>query len=167
MDFGNISEIVAAVAVIISIAYLAIQVRDGTQIARLAATRELFIQAQNAGAANSADDEIADIWLIGVRDRTLLSHRDGFRFSRVVYGIFSIWEQQYFHLKENSIHKELFESQLEAHQAVLIWPGIRHWWGDNGGVFSKSFRDHVENLLEAKDAIDPSEYNSERLQADA
>ena len=56
MDFGNLSEIVAAVAVVISLVYLAMQVRENTRATTLAATRELFSAAQEAIAANSSDD---------------------------------------------------------------------------------------------------------------
>ena len=41
MNIGNISEIIGSAAVVISVVYLAFQVRKQTEEARLAATRDL------------------------------------------------------------------------------------------------------------------------------
>ena len=162
VEIGNISEIVGAIAVVVSIIYLAIQVRENTRATVLAATRELCTQGQLAATANVEDAEIADIWLVGVRNRNDLNHLDGFRFSQTVAKAFHVWEQQYFHLKENLIHKELFDTQLESWRLALVWTGVRDWWQSNQQMFTEDFRNHVNRIAQDSPLIEPSEYESFR-----
>jgi len=166
MDFGNVSEIVAAVAVVVSLIYLAVQVRENTHAAKLAATRELLSAAHSAIAANSVDPEISEIWLVGIRDRSRLNHRDGFRFTKLLFEIFSAHEQQFFHLEESLIHAKLFESQIKAYEAALVWPGVREWWETNRNGFNADFQAHVDALIRDLGEKAPSDFVPDHIKID-
>ena len=139
MDIGNVSEIIGTIAVVASVGYLAIQIQRGTAESKLAATRDLFQQVHEAMAACTLDDRITEIYLLGVRDPGKLNYQDRFRFSALCYRMFAVIEQQFFHLRENSIHSSYFVSQSNGFDSLLQLPGVRKWWVSSESLFHSEF----------------------------
>ena len=107
---GAIGEVLGATAVILTLVYLALQIRKSTLESQMAATRELAIELHKAMGACTADPVTTEIYLVGVREPSKLKYRDRYKFNMLCYRIFAILEQQYFHSRENTIHKKYFES---------------------------------------------------------
>ena len=63
-----IGEIVGAAAVVISLIYLAVQIRKQTEESRLSATCELATQYQDGLKLIAADENLTEIYLKAIRD---------------------------------------------------------------------------------------------------
>ena len=163
---GASREVFGAIAVVISIGYLAIQVRESTRTAKLAATRELFAEFHLAVSANTADDIITEIWLVGVRDRSRLTHADRFRFGQTVYRIIAAFEQQYLHLIENSINTKYFESQIGAFEATVTYPGVRDYWEAVQKGFHDDFQHYVNELISSTPVTVANEFKPKHIDLD-
>lgn len=78
---GAIGEVIGAAAVVISVVYLALQVRTQTEESRLAATRDLSAQQLDFLRSITEGKELATIYLQGVRDYEGLRDEERLRVS--------------------------------------------------------------------------------------
>ena len=93
MNIGNISEIIGSGAVVISVVYLAFQVRKQTEEARLAATRELAGQFAEVLAPLTQDKDFNELYLEAVRDYDSLPNPERLRMSAYLQRGFRLMEQ--------------------------------------------------------------------------
>jgi hypothetical protein len=125
---ANIGEFVGALGVIVSVVYLAFQVRKQTEESRLAATRELADQYQACLATLVEDATLTEIWLKGVSDYKSLPDVDRLRLSFQFQRLFRNLEQQYLHRKRVSIDSSYFTSIDHSFTEALGFPGLLEWW---------------------------------------
>ena len=109
-QWASLGEIIGAAGVIVSVIYLAIQVRKQTEESRLAATRELATQYQDGLKFIVADEKLSQIWLKGIKDYEALPDLERFRISIVFHDVLRSIEQQYFHTKNRNVEGSFLES---------------------------------------------------------
>jgi hypothetical protein len=146
---GAISEALGSVAVIVSVGYLAIQVRKQTLEARLTATRELAVQFQDALRSVTEDGRFAAIWLRGVQDYDGLPSVDRIRLTLSFQRVCRIMEQQYLHTRRGNVDPAFFESIDLAFREFLTFPGVQRWWELSREHFGAEFRRRVDALMTA------------------
>ena len=141
---GAIGELVGAAAVLITLVYLARQMRQNTKAVRIAARATL--QEAFSGVADmlASSPEIAELYLKGCVDYRALSKTDRLRFSGVLQNyLFSI----------DILHEQASEglmemtSVLEMVQPLFKQPGVCDWWIQNSGLFRPAFARIVENVI--------------------
>jgi len=149
---GAVGEVFGAVAVVVSVVYLAIQVGKQTEESKLAATRDLATQFQAGLDMLAQDGELTSIWAAGVQDYRSLSHDDRLRLSMYFQRMTRVIEAQYLHLHTENVNPAYFESIQMSFSEFLSYPGAQQWWELSKGLFGVDFRKYLDNLvLEAKE----------------
>lgn len=147
-----LGEIVGAIAVVVSLIYVAIQVRQNTQAQRT----ENFSRALDRVAAMQAnlsqDSEAAAIMAKGVEDPATLAPRERIQFTWGMYELFGAFEFMYLAAKTDAIPDEVWQRWSSAVSWWLAFPGIRTWWQIRPIPFTDSFSAYIESLL-ASDTI--------------
>ncbi|MEH6639477.1 MAG: hypothetical protein V7717_09400 [Porticoccaceae bacterium] len=152
--FGAISEGLGAIAVIMSVLYLAIQIRAQTKEERLAATRDLAAEYRRAIEHMFQDKELASLTLAGKNDYKALADEDRVRVSLVWGGIFRAMEQQYLHTCHGSIDPIYLSSIDRSKKEFLSFPGVQTWWHLSTHGFHDEFCEHVEELIAEANATE-------------
>ena len=148
---GAVGELVGASGVIISVAYLAIQIKKQTAEARLAATRELAAQHQDGLKLIAADPALSKIYLKAIRDYRSLPDEEKVRISIVFNDIFRNTEQRYLHTKSGHIEGSYLESINKVVVLFLSYPGVREWWLTSTHGFDTGFVSYIaERIGEAE-----------------
>ena len=101
-DLGSIGEIISAIAVVISLVYLAFQIRQNTKqidqntkAAQAAAFDSSIAHTFMARQAVAENPDLARIYLEGSRDPETLSDEDRLRYRLILHNIlWSIWNMQ-------------------------------------------------------------------------
>lgn len=145
--FGAISEGLGAIAVIMSVLYLAVQIRAQTKEERLAATRDLAAEYRRAMEHMFQDKELAKLNLAAKHDYKALIPEDRIRVSLVWSAIFRSMEQQYLHICHGSIDPLYLSSIDRSKKEFLSFPGVQTWWRLSEHAFDDEFCEHVEALL--------------------
>ena len=160
---GAIGEIVGALAVVISVIYLAVQIRRQTDQSRLAASRELatnWIESLNQLVES---ESFAELYLRASADYQSLPNTDRVRIMAHWGQIMRIIEQQYLHVKEGNIDPVFFDSSDQALVEWLRSPGVQQWWAIYRDVFSDEFCAFVDvRLASAKSQGYDSSFKNER-----
>jgi hypothetical protein len=152
---GNVGEFVGAVAVVVTLVYLAIQVRH-SRAATEANTRQLRANAfVDLSAALREyyrwlrdNPEKADSILRSAQDWGSLSKED----SRTAMWWFNdeagYYELAFMLWQEGVMDEETYKSREEYFISVLLAPGTRQWWETYAYMLDRRFVDRVNGQLE-------------------
>ena len=157
---GAIGEIVGAVAVVLSLIYLAAQIRQNTQQVE----EQCRTQRQNSllGARSSftewrslviQDPTIATIWRKANRGLELLNEEERTQLDFLLVDFFwahaTIWIQ----MKEGLVDEPLWDMS-RSNVAIYAGPGVRVWWSTSPhrNEYPDEFIKSIDDLLENESA---------------
>jgi hypothetical protein len=136
---GAIGEILGAIGVILTIVYLAIQIRQNTKTQQSAIAQATTASRTSWYDLVIADPEVGDIWRKGTAQPGLLTEQERTRFIWMLARIFSNLEE--FHLQY--VHGMLPEDQWITYRSfgrtMLENNLINDWWTSGMAVFTPSF----------------------------
>jgi hypothetical protein len=148
---GAIGENVGAIGVIVSVMYLALQVRKQTDESRLAASRELAEMFGNAMDRITDNLEFTSIYLKACQNYNELPNTERLWASFVFQRFCRIMEQQRLHLINGNVDPVYFESLHSAWLEWLTFPGAQQWWAVCKNMFGEEFKKYTDELIaEAK-----------------
>lgn len=146
-SLANLGEVVGAAAVVVSLIYLAIQVRQNTR----AQQTENFSRALDRVAAMQAslsqDSETAVIFSKGVLDPSQLTPKERMQFTWAMYELFGAFEFMFFASNANAIPDEVWRRWASAVAWWMSFPGVRSWWNVRPIPLTSSFTSYVESIV--------------------
>jgi hypothetical protein len=155
-DIGSIGELVSAIAVVISLVYLAFQIRQNTsqidqntKASQAVAFDSSITHTMVARQAIFENEDVAQIYLDGSIDPESLSERDRMRFRLIVHNVlWSIWNLQS-QAQLEGLAGEMSESQDVILERVMSSKGVQWFWANYQDEFGESFRKEVTGILSA------------------
>ncbi|MEH6503669.1 MAG: hypothetical protein V7682_07195 [Cycloclasticus sp.] len=155
-ELSNIGEVVSAVAVVVSLVYLAFQIRqntrqidENTKAAQAAAFDSSIAHTLMARQAIVENADVARIYLKGSNDPSTLSEEERVRYRLVLHNIlWSIWNMQT-QAQIGGLSSETWGAQLATLERVMTTPGFKWFWDNYAQEFGASFRQIVTDF-EAK-----------------
>ena len=144
---GVVSEIIGAAAVVISVVYLAVQIRQQTVQSRLAATREVAAQWNDILNHAIEDDTFIEVYLRGVRDYESLPNSERLRVAFIFQRMMRLLEELFLHIEKGQIEPVIFESMNRALHEWLTFPGTQKWWELSKELFEEGLQIKVDNLI--------------------
>jgi hypothetical protein len=147
---GAIGEIVGATAVVITVVYLAHQVRKQTQESRLSATRDISARWDEVMETLISNPDLVEMYGTAVQDYNALPNKERLWASFCFQRLFRVMEQQLLHNRISNIEDDYHQSMSRAFFEFLTFPGVQQWW-ENVDMFSDEFQKYVrKRLIEAK-----------------
>lgn len=155
---GAISEVIGALGIIVTLAYLALQVRQNS--AHLAESAKLTEASQIEATANAVieqrnmlllNPELLDLQTRGIQDYLSLDSSDRLKFDMIIRNTFQLTQTMY-------LRHLLFNYDPENHKGAkkrldqsLRMPGIRDWLSQNEVDWRPEFREWIESAIESID----------------
>ncbi len=147
-SLGNLGEFVSGVAVVVSLIYLALQVRQNTESLRT----ENYARALDRLAAMqsqlSQSSELVRIFGKGVVDLSKLPLPQRIQVTWALYESFGAFEFMFHAARANALPDEVWERWKAAVAWWLTFPGVRAWWHARPTPFTPAFTAFVEATLE-------------------
>ena len=132
---GAIAELAGAVGVVLSLVYLAVQIRQNTnqmessaRAARGHSYQTLLNGLQSHLAPVSMDETMSDIFRRGLADYHSLSELEQFRFNWTFGGHIVTNENVFYQRKEGMLSNERYEQLFQSLKWFFVNPGFRDWW---------------------------------------
>ena len=147
-EMGALGEMIGGIAVVISLIYVGLQIRQNSNSVR-AASQIALRQLGTEITSQIAAPDMARIYVQGLKDMSPLPAEDRVRFHSLMLSLFGVYEAYYFQVYFGIIPQELQPTRNHAMALFhLQKPGVRQWW-DGGGrdQFSDKF---VEKLEQAQ-----------------
>lgn len=150
-----VGEVSGAVAVVASVLYLGLQVREANRESRAASVHALQ-DSLNQWLTTANSREVATLWLQGLEDYAALDPVDRVRFNAVIQVLFRIAEDGRAQIELGRLPIEIWEAFEATLAAVLGSPGVQVWWKTRERFFTPLFREWVDAQI-AKDSA-PLDY---------
>jgi hypothetical protein len=146
-DLGNIGEFVAAVGVIVSLIYLAFQIRQNTKSVKINTFQALAATRTGFASGVVESPEVYTLLFAGLRDFQALQEEDRIRFGFLIYKLLAGIENQLFQYREGELPEDQFEHIRGVVRWYARWPGFDAWWKVQPIPFGEILTEFVDNEL--------------------
>ncbi len=143
-DLGNIGEFLGGLAVIASLVYLALQIRQNTKSVR-AATFQAISDATQARQLARANRDSSRVWRIDMSAPGDLDQDELAQFMVLLLASVRGYENQHFQFRQGMIDPELWEGSARAFLSwVVPSQGFQQFWRACRPWFSEEFAGWVD-----------------------
>jgi hypothetical protein len=149
---GNIGDLVGAVAVVLSLIYLAIQIRRNTEALQLSASESISRSVADINRILIESAEMNEIYLRGASDPSSLTQGENNRFNALVNILVYGWQRNYYSHKLNTLDSEIWDAQCKTIEHALRQPGYRNQWNNVSPYLGRSFSAFVNQRLVGSNA---------------
>ena len=125
---GAIAELLGAAGVIVSLLYLATQIRQNTRSVRMTSHHGLMSEFRATARALTQDPELGDLHRKGLENPEQLSEADRGRFGTQVASAVQIYGELYSHHRAGLVEDEFWESRKRNLFYYMALPGVSAWW---------------------------------------
>jgi len=144
---GAIGEIISALAVLVTLVYLAIQIRQNTAAVRASATREIHDSLLTAHTPIVSSTEVARVIRLGSFEPDKLSPDEHLQFDTAIYNMFASFEIYHSQYQSGLIDNNIFGRVKLSIQNQSSTPGVQLWWSKYKLDFSNAFVELVEEQI--------------------
>ena len=151
-EFNYIAEIIGSIAVIASLIYVALQVRQNTA-ATQAATGQAYVDTMNGYVSliNSSPN-LADILHRGANGLSNLKNGEVIQFGAFIDQSFINFEAFYFQWKAGVLDTRLWSINRHAIAGFLAQTGQQQWWEIRHNWYDPEFQEYVNQVIDAEKA---------------
>jgi hypothetical protein len=145
---GALGELIGALAVVATLVYLSIQLRQNTKAMHLQTAQAAF-QTSLDVVSTIAEGDHPSIWQ-KFRTSGVESIEDADKrmaAESLARCLFTSYDSHFYQYSRGSLDLQLHEAFERRLLAQLAWPGISGWWKANKSLFTESFQDYVNGLL--------------------
>jgi hypothetical protein len=157
-----IGQVVAAIGVIISLIYLAVQIREQNKERRRAGINILTVQWSDLVKPGQESREFAKVFLRGMRSFQDLDASDKLSFSALFTGYTRNCEGMFIYYRDGALEKALWDEVERTMIDYVAYRGVREWWGTRKHWLTDEFRAVVEAII-SKDP-EPKLYTAYNLE---
>ena len=145
-DIGSIGELIGALAVILSLIYLAIQIRQNTKAVRIQ-TYQAIMDSSNRLGDSLAEQNVDAIYRKGRKDPDGCSQEEMAQFKLIAGQVVNLYEGLYLHHQSGAIDDDFFENRWKTFHRIMHQPGFRRMWERAGNYYALSFTRAVDELM--------------------
>jgi hypothetical protein len=149
---GAVGEVTGAIAVVITLVYLAIQIKANTRMTKAA------IKEQRTAGFNAATYEWirqADAFTKAFQGEAL-EPEESFRITLATQAVFREWEAWAYQRRIGLLDDSEWNPILENFRMVLSFPGTIEHWNQSKDTYSENLVNLIDGLLEMSGSEAPS-----------
>jgi|SRR6516162_1112902 hypothetical protein len=146
-DLANIGQVIGAIAVVISLIYVALQIRQNTNAVRSATAQTVHEHFAKWYHLVAADDELSQIVASGLRDYGSLSEQQRVRFIAAFMAFLSYSQNAFLKWREGLLASPLWLGWELVIMNLVCAPGGKALWNDRAYMFGDEFRQYIESDL--------------------
>ncbi len=145
-DLGAIGEFVGAFAVVGTLIYLTLQVRQSTVQARLTSIQA--VNASNDSAFNPIYiPENTRIWTVGLENPDALEQGEWRIFGLLMTRLIASFDTTTYQFEHGAYDPELYDGLPAFYGSMVSTVGGRKWYEANRHVFSSAVQQRLENFI--------------------
>ena len=137
-----IGEIVGATAVVVSLIYLAFQIRAQNLEARVAAIHEISVGFREVLTTMSTGD-MAELFSSANEDYDSLTNAELIKLISGLYPILRVWEEAYIQFEKGRLEERLWVAMNSQFCSYLAYPAFNRVWNLRHQHFDKKFQEFV------------------------
>lgn len=148
---GAIGEIIGATAVVISLVYLASQIRISNRASRQAAEQNLLDNVRIWMGRIAESESLSDIWARGSKNDPSMSEAEWIRFGTLCNEITLHWERSQILAKDGDISSSVLERDQRLRKAIIGAPGYHRWFETRKFALTDEIVEQIEREMKDSD----------------
>ena len=148
-EWAAIAEIIGAIAVVATLAYLAVQIRHSSSATRSSNATAVLINTQNLAQGPRRERELADIILRAISGEEELSSPDKLAAYAWFYVMLKTGELAHQSYLNGELDREYWDGTMSFYRSYYQTPGFRKYWAERKGAFTPGYRDAVEKWMDS------------------
>jgi hypothetical protein len=141
---GNIGEFISSIAVLVSLIYLAVQIKKSTETARTSTYHSIV---SDFGAMNQSMASVPDLSMLYVQameNFVDLEDSEKARISQLFFQTFRYFENMYYQHEKGYLDEDVWLGWERLMITYYRRTGFQSWWSLRREVFSQSFVSFLE-----------------------
>ncbi|PYI58037.1 MAG: hypothetical protein DMC59_09460 [Verrucomicrobia bacterium] len=151
-----LAQLIAAIGVIVSLFYLAAQIRQNTQSQRSVVVDSLTSSLINLLGPQASDPKLTRAFASATEDWHGASEEDRTRAIAVLFALFKLFENAWFQQRQGTLDPQQWKGWELYMLAYFHQPGVRTWWAMRRATFAPGFCAYLENSKPVSDVPSPS-----------
>jgi hypothetical protein len=144
---ANVGEFLGGLGVIVSLIYLAVQIRGNTSSQQSETYARSLERMASMQAFMSKDHAFTKMFSEGLIDPSQLTITQKIQFSWALTEMFGNIEFMFFQSEQRNIPAELWDRWVETLKWWLTFPGVVAWWKGKPTPFTPAFMSCVEECI--------------------
>ena len=143
------AELVGIVAIVVSLIFVGLEVRQSAAATRGATQQALADAAREASGALVANQETADLTLRFLRsdDWSDFSEVERFQIVLLFTTMLRVYESAHYQWRERNLSPEIWSGWDASLSGVAPMPGLSKYWDERQDYFDESFQLYFEGLM--------------------
>ncbi len=146
-EWSSIAEVASAIAVVISLVYVGIQVHRNTVTQIQASTQTLVSDINRTYATIAQNAELSCIYIRGLADFSSLSTHEKIRFS--AFGMMATRSMEELHAQwlEGLVDAQIWRGFDRQMSTEIQAPGFSQWWALRRDYFGEEFQAFLDSRI--------------------
>ncbi len=145
-DLGNIGEFIGAIAVVLSLVYLAVQIRQNTNAVRSGTHQATLDAAQRINNALMQYPEFASLLVKANTDYESLTRDERVRFAAFADQYFETWQTSFLNHTRTLIDFDTWRA-MDISYVRQLSPALLHFWEKERDRYVRAFQEHVDSSI--------------------
>jgi len=154
-QLANIAEIIAATVVVVSLIYVAIQIKQNTRSTRLETVHAISSGFNSFYDILASNRELTNIWHRGMFSFQGLDETEKLQFTFAMMRVFRFTNEQYFQWREGAVDDDYWQSLSDQFADGTQHPGWQEVWSRRKRHFTKDFQNYVDKLIADSEGREP------------
>jgi hypothetical protein len=142
---GAVGEMLGAAGVIVTLIYLARQIRLSNAATRLSMSHSIASAARDWNKPLLEDPELAWTFQVGTEDPTALSPKEKARFIELCFSLLRMFEDAYYQYQNGALDPEVWRGYEKLYIAYALAPGFQMYWEQRRETFRPDFRAFIDS----------------------
>ena len=149
-DLGNLGELIAAIATLGALIYLAMQIRQNSESVKLSAGQTILTSLNEALQSASSSPQQARVVILGQSDFDNLPEEEQIQFIVWLFGWFRVLEQAHHYNKKGILDEEIWGGHVNHTKQVMKGATAISWWSKRKSFFSSSFQEFIDDMVSSE-----------------
>jgi hypothetical protein len=146
-DIAFISEILGGIAILISLIFVGIQLKENTKATRSSTATSTIGTMTDWYVTMGTDGETSASFWRFLANPESMSKEQQLQHIYNLHGLLLTFQNSYYLSLEGTIDKRIPESLNQVLIGVKDQPGFQVYWKARKSIFFKEYRDYVDNIL--------------------
>lgn len=150
-EWGALGELVGGVAIIVSLIYVGLQVKQNTDTLRLSTARNTTADLADINLLPAQNKDFADIFFRGVQDIESLEGPDRATMYGYFHKFYRTYENAHYQFSRGALEADLFRGITNQNIMLTSMPGAQRYWRERKTWYNEEFQAYVDNELRNPD----------------
>ena len=146
-DLGNLGDFLGGIGVVVTLVYLALQIRSNTQTVRAASLEAVVNSHSQFLDRLAADPDVSRIWFSGLWAGAELTPGEGQRLLALLFSAVRRWESAYYNVRTGTIEHSSWAGFYREYTNVFASQGAAARWPLIRRALSREFLPFAEEAI--------------------